>query len=85
LTPTTTSEENAWVQIIIAIVSLIISILTAPKPKNAKPISLSEDDFPQTVEGSPIVWVFGDVWIQDWMVLGVGNFRLSAIKTKSGK
>jgi hypothetical protein len=31
------------------------------------------------------MWVFGDVWIPDWFVLGMGNFRTDAIRTKGGK
>jgi len=67
------------------ILSLVISVLTAPKPKNAKPAAFSDIDLPQTAEGSAQIWIFGDVWVSDWMVLGAGNWRTSAIKTKSGK
>jgi hypothetical protein len=62
-----------------------VSYLTAPKPKNAKPAMLSDFDLPQSTEGTAQMWVFGDVWLEDWMVLGVGNYRTGAIRTKSGK
>ncbi|MDR1890109.1 MAG: hypothetical protein LBQ81_12155 [Zoogloeaceae bacterium] len=74
-----------WSQIIMFVLSLVISIATAPKPKNAKPAAFGDFDFPQSSEGSEQIWVFGDVWISDWMVLGIGNYKTEAIKTKSGK
>jgi hypothetical protein len=74
-----------WPQIIFFIISLVISIATAPKPQNAKPAAFSDFDFPQIDEGTAQQWIFGDVWINDWMVVGIGNFRTEKIKSKSGK
>lgn len=74
-----------WVQLAWMLISYVVSVATAPKPKNAKPASLSDFDFPQIEEGTPEQWIFGDCWIEDWMVVGVGNFRTQAIKSKSGK
>ncbi|MCL2076651.1 MAG: hypothetical protein FWH15_09520 [Betaproteobacteria bacterium] len=83
------AKENVWyqyvVQIVIAIVSAIVAAALAPKPKVPKPASLEDFDVPQHVEGSAQIWVFGDCWIPDWFVLGIGNFRTSPIRTKSGK
>jgi hypothetical protein len=74
-----------WPQLILFLLVNVIAYVTRPKPKNAKPASLSDFDFPQSTEGTAQEWVFGDVWIKDWFVLGVGNYRTSAIRTKSGK
>lgn len=69
-----------WFQVFVLIASLIISYATRPKPKTPKPAALSEFEFPQIDEGTPQSVVFGDVWVKDWFVLGVGNFRSTAIK-----
>ncbi|MDR2626298.1 MAG: hypothetical protein LBC37_08205 [Zoogloeaceae bacterium] len=74
-----------WPQIFMFLLSMVVSYLTQPKQKAPKPASLSDFDFPQSTEGTAQIVVFGDVWIKDWMVVGVGNFRTSKIKTKSGK
>ncbi|MFO6314145.1 hypothetical protein ACLBV4_34430, partial [Pseudomonas aeruginosa] len=29
--------------------------------------------------------IFGDVWIEDWIVLGTGNERMKAVKSKGSK
>jgi len=74
-----------YIGYIIYAIVMIVAIATAPKPKSAKPAALSDFEFPQSTEGTAIMWTFGDCWIGDWFVLGVGNFRTAAIKTKSGK
>ena len=74
-----------WFQIFMLALSYALSAITAPKPKNARPAAFADVDIPQTAEGSPQIWVFGDVWIEDFTVIGVGNWKTSAIKTKSGK
>lgn len=74
-----------WPQIFALVFSYVVSVLTAPKPQNAKPVAFSDVGLPQTAEGSPQIWVFGDVWIGDWTVLGAGDWRVAAIRTKSGK
>jgi hypothetical protein len=74
-----------WPQIIMFVLSMVVSIVTAQKPKNAKPAAFSDIDLPQTAEGSAQIMVFGDVYIRDWFVLGVGNWRTDKIKTQSGK
>ncbi|ALT58008.1 tail assembly chaperone [Pseudomonas phage SM1] len=70
----------AWIAI-----SYYINKAIAPKPDKPKPAALSDWNFPQFEEGTPQAVVFGDVWTEDWMVLGLGNYRTSKIKTKSGK
>ena len=74
-----------WFQLFMLVVSLVISAVTAPKAAPPKPASLSDFDFPQSTEGTAEAVVFGDVWIEDWFVTGVGNFRKFDVKTKGGK
>lgn len=69
-----------WLQIAFMLLAVVVSVATRPKPKTPKPAALSDFEFPQSTEGTPQIWVFGDVWIEDWMVLGVGNFRTKAIR-----
>jgi hypothetical protein len=66
--------------IILMVVSYAISYASRPKPKHAKPASMSEFEFPQIDESTPQSVVFGDVWVKDWFVLGVGNLRTTAIR-----
>lgn len=68
-----------WPQLAIFIVSLLVAYATQPKPPAAKPAAFGELDFPQSAEGTPQAVIFGDVWTEDWMVLGVGNFRTTEI------
>ena len=71
--------------IVLAVSALVIS---ATRPKGApsqKPVAFEEFDFPQFEEGTPQAVIFGDCWTEDWMVLGVGNYRNRPIYTKSGK
>lgn len=68
-----------WVQLAIFVVALVLSYALAPKPAAAKPAAFSDFDFPQSTEGTAQCVIFGDVWVQDWMVLGVGNYRTTPI------
>ncbi|VFR54791.1 Phage protein [plant metagenome] len=74
-----------WVQLAILVVSALISYATRPKPTTPAPSAFGDNDFPQAEEGTPHCVIFGDVWVEDWMVLGLGNYRTQAIKKKGGK
>lgn len=76
---------EVYVYIIIMIISIYLSIALAPKAARPRPATFSDFDFPQFEEGTPQCVFFGDCWTTDWMVLGLGNYRTSPIKTKSGK
>lgn len=71
-----------WIQIALVVVSLIASVALAPKPQKPKPPALTDFEFPQVDEGTPQTVVFGDCWIDGWMVLGVGNYRTTPVKAK---
>jgi hypothetical protein len=69
-----------WVQIAVLIVSALITYATQPRPKPAKRAAFSDFEFPQADEGTPQAVIFGDCWTDDWMVLGVGNYRSTPIR-----
>lgn len=73
--------------IALLIASYVISSLVARPKRTAAPTPATEEefDFPQADEGTPQAIVFGDCWLNGWMVLWHGNYRTVAIKTKGGK
>lgn len=77
---------NLLIQAMIMLVaSYVIQVVFGPKHQSPEPAAFEDIDFPQADEGTPQAVVFGDCWVNDWTVLGLGNFRTRAIKTKSGK
>lgn len=73
------------VYIILLLVSMYLSYANRPKTPVPRPAAFSDFEFPQFDEGTPQCVFFGDCWTEDWMVLGVGNYRSRAIQTSSGK
>lgn len=73
----------AWA-LVLMVASYVITAITM-KTQNAKPTSLEDFDFPQVDEGTPHAVVFGDVWLDGWMVLWYGDFRTSKIKSAGKK
>lgn len=70
-----------WDTVIYLVISVLISYATRPKPgKPAPPAAFEDFDFPQSAEGTARAVIFGDVWTNDWMVLGVGNYRHQPIR-----
>lgn len=69
-----------YVQIAIFIVGLLVAYAARRKTSTPpKAAGLEDMQFPQSTEGTPQMVIFGDVWVRDWMVLGVGNFRTRPI------
>lgn len=69
-----------WFQLALLVVSYVISAAMRPKQHQAKAAALEDFDFPQGTEGTAQVEVFGTVWVNEWMVLGVGNFRTQPVR-----
>ena len=67
-----------------AITALTAKSPSAPKTVDAQPSGLQDFTFPEHDEGTPQPVIFGDVWIEDWMVLYYGNLVSTAIRTSSG-
>lgn len=72
-------------QIAILVLSIIAQVALAPKPNEPKPAAFSDIEVPQIEEGTPEAVIFGDVWSGDWMVLAMGNFRTTPVKSSAGK
>jgi hypothetical protein len=69
-----------WVQLAIWVAAMVVSYAMTPKPATPKAATLDDFEFPQGTEGTAQMFVFGDVWIDGWQVVGVGNFRTSPIR-----
>lgn len=66
--------------------SLIMTALFTPKVnQNNSPASRDDWDFPQADEGTPQAVYFGMCWSTSWMVLAVGDYRVTEIRKKGGK
>lgn len=74
-----------WVQLAILVISYIISAALAPKPPQPKPAALKDFQFPIAEAGTPIIEVFGDVWIKGSNVAWFGDLTTTAIKSSGGK
>lgn len=78
-------DPYTWVQIAILVISAVVSYSNRPKAEKPKAASMEDIEVPQIDEGTPMAVTFGDCWASDWIVLGMGNFRTRAIRTKGGK
>lgn len=76
---------EAWIYIVLLVVSIIIQVVMAPKPTVPVPASFSDFEFPQYEEGTPQAVIFGDCWIKGWMVLKFGEYATYAIRKGGGK
>lgn len=76
---------NIYYMIFMMVASYLISYATTPKPQNAAPTAFADIDFPQADEGTPQAVFFGDCWTSDWMVLAVGNYRVTEIHNAGSK
>lgn len=74
-----------WVQLILLVVSSIVSYALRPKPPVPKPAALEDFDIPVAEQGRPIPVVFGTILLTGPNVLWYGDLRTSAIKEKGGK
>ena len=71
-------------QVVYMVVMLVLSYALQPKPQKPKPAAFEDFDFPTADDGTPQIVVFGDVWLTDWTVIGIGNYRNQAIKKSTG-
>ena len=54
-----------WVQLILLVVAIVLSIVLAPKPPQAKDPSINDISVPVATESDPIPVVSGKVWIRN--------------------
>ncbi len=72
-------------QLVVMLVSALLSYLLQPKPEKPKPASLSDFDIPTAEEGRSIPVIFGRPKIHGANVVWYGDLGTRPIKTKSGK
>lgn len=73
---------NFFVYIAILIVAALIAYALAPKPPTPEP---GKSTVPEADDGKAIVRAYGDVWVDDPMVLGFKTMGADPIKQKGGK
>lgn len=73
-----------WWNVFLLMSSVVLSRVFQPKPVAPKPTAFEEIDFPQFEEGAPQEVFFGDCWTESWMVLAVGNYRTSPVRSSKG-
>lgn len=73
---------NIFVYIAIMIVAAIIAYALAPKPPTPEP---GKSTVPEATDGKAIIRAYGDVWVEDAMVLGFKTMGADPIKAKGGK
>ncbi len=71
--------------LITMVASYFLNAALKKKPQEPTPAAAGDFSFPQASEGTAMTVFFGDNWSEDWMVLGVTNYRTSAIKSGGGK
>lgn len=71
-----------WVQLILFVVSAVISYLLQPKPPKQSP---GRVNIPTAEEGRKIGVLFGGRWIKGAHVFWWGDVRTTPIKSKGGK
>ncbi len=65
---------------------VVYGVIATPRPiRRTTPTAFDEIDFPSADEGTPQCVFFGDCWTEDWMVLTVGKYRTTPIKSSGGK
>lgn len=74
----------AWVQLFWFVVTTLVSIALAPKPKPPRQAAIDDFQFPQAEEGRPIPVAFGTVMITGSNVLWYGDLSSTKIKKSSG-
>lgn len=74
---------NFWVQIALLVVSYVIAVATAPKPKKPEP---QKGEVPNTKDGKRVVRIFGTVWRTEPEILAMQQIDPpDPIRTKGGK
>jgi hypothetical protein len=76
-----------WPYIAVMVVSVILSLVLAPKPKqqDASAADLQGIDAPTAEEGRPIPVLFGTRDIKNQNVVWYGDFGTQAVQKKGGK
>lgn len=71
--------------ILVLVAQYLISAAMRDKPKPPPPAAFEDFKFPQFQDGTPVAVIFGDVWIDDFMVLSVADYRYTPIEHSPDK
>ena len=74
-----------WVQVILLVVSLVLSYALRPKPVIPKPAALEDFEIPVAELGRAIPVLFGTMVLKSPSVMWYGALRSVPIKKKGGK
>lgn len=74
---------GGWVQLIYFVVTLILSIVLAPKPPSPKPAMLEDFDLPVAEEDRAIPWLFGRARFTGANVVWFGDLDIQKIRKSS--
>lgn len=74
-----------WISLVIMVVSYILSAALKPHRQDPPSATLQDVNVPTVDQGTPVPVVFGDVWIENWMVLWYGDLRVAPIKSGGKK
>lgn len=74
-----------WWLVALFVGTLLFSVMTAPKPQNAKPAGFSDITAPTAEEGREIAVLFGTRDFNGPNVVWYGDLKTVAIKSKGGK
>ncbi|MDE4924373.1 hypothetical protein PQH03_07000 [Ralstonia insidiosa] len=74
-----------WISLVIMVVSYILSVALKPHPQDPPSATLQDVNVPTVDQGTPVPVVFGEVWVENWMVLWYGDLRVAPIKSGGKK
>jgi len=74
-----------WVQLVIMVISAVVSYMMAPKPDQPKPAAIGDFTVPTAEENRSIPVIFGRVKVTGPNVVWYGDLFTIAIKGKGKK
>lgn len=74
-----------WWQVALWAVSLVVSILTRPKPKVPPPPTFEDLKIPNSEEGHEIPVIFGSPIVKAAFIANYGGHRTRSIRTRQRK
>ena len=76
---------NIYIQIGLAILSMVLMYLLRPKIEGPKPATAQDFDIPKTQEGDEIGRLYGTYWFKDAQIVWHGDFTSEGVKASGGK
>ncbi|MDR2871309.1 MAG: hypothetical protein LBV45_02075 [Xanthomonadaceae bacterium] len=69
-------------RLLILVASALLTRALTPRPKTPEPV---KTEIPTVEEGTPVPWIFGDVWVDDAQILTYREAGRDPIREKSKK